>query len=825
MNPPDAVSTGTSRRADIWGVASLIVIVVIATGFRWYYDNWLTDFDIFTFFLPNWGYLGARLSQFEIPMWNPYLSSGTPFAGDPSGGWMYLPVMFSFSLFGVVTAFKVNVLLQALIGGIATYAFGRRIGFAPLAAAIASIGYAIGPNLYGSTYYTTVGGQIAAFIPVGLVGVEFALRADRWSARLGWSALAGIAISQMFASWPGQGLMYGIIIIGGWMVWRWQFESIPAVGTRQQHLTRLVATGLAMSAFALAFGAAGILPRLDFNAHSNIAGGDYSQVAGGNYSATAFPLARTLQAMFQDAFIQRPYGYSTAIIILALFAILTGRRRFGVPFFALISIVFIDITASESIFRPMLDIVPGFEHIHGHRPIASIWIMAIAPSMLAGAGMQYLLEGRHERWPWLRRLAPLAISAGICLWLVESGYPIGKVPLVMGSLATLLIILPLLSFPPAWQARKPQLVRGIGIGLLALTLLYPNGIDMGRTLANPESGTPGHPIGDYVRPLGKDDPTQDTIATVLSTSDPGTAAAFLQQQQEQEQESGNPFRYAGYAGIGYGKYESYSLNRMEPGVVAVLVNGRSVFLGLEQVSGYNPMHLAYYADYVEVMNGAAQDYHWNDVFAYAITDSPLFDMLNVRYVLVDATIPPDREDVSAIAAKLTEVYRDDAVIVYENPFAFPRAWIVHDVRDNGDGDGLDQLANSSANGHEVAFVNGPLPQVALGDGSIAESAVVTSRNEESMTIRASSNGDGLLVLSEVYEHNWKAWVDGKEVDILRTNHALRGIPLPAGDHIVELKYQPRALFIGIWITGGGIIAILGVWTWGAIDYRRRSKEW
>ncbi|MEJ7839526.1 MAG: hypothetical protein WKF81_11960, partial [Thermomicrobiales bacterium] len=160
--------------------------------------------------------------------------------------------------------------------------------------------------------------QITALMPVGLLCVEAALQAERRSAWIGWSAGAGVAIAQMFASWPGQGLLYGVAIIGGWMLWRWLVEPTSEPGSRTTHLRKLIGIGLVLSAVTVVFGAAGILPRLDFNNLSNIPGGDYSNVLGGTYSESASPPVRTLQAMLQDGYIMRPYGYGTAIVILTV---------------------------------------------------------------------------------------------------------------------------------------------------------------------------------------------------------------------------------------------------------------------------------------------------------------------------------------------------------------------------------------------------------------------------------------------------------------------------------------------------------------------------
>ena len=70
-----------------------------------------------------------------------------------------------------------------------------------------------------------------------------------------------------------------------------------------------------------------------------------------------------------------------------------------------------------------------------------------------------------------------------------------------------------------------------------------------------------------------------------------------------------------------------------------------------------------------------------------------------------------------------------------------------------------------------------------------------------MTIRTETAAPGFLVVSEVYEQGWRGYVDGEPVEVLPTNHALRGVAVPAGEHEVELRYEPRSLRLGLWISG------------------------
>jgi len=53
------------------------------------------------------------------------------------------------------------------------------------------------------------------------------------------------------------------------------------------------------------------------------------------------------------------------------------------------------------------------------------------------------------------------------------------------------------------------------------------------------------------------------------------------------------------------------------------------------------------------------------------------------------------------------------------------------------------------------------------------------------------------VFSEVfYARGWKAWVDDREVPIIRTNYALRGLSIPPGRHIIRFVFHPLSYYVG-----------------------------
>lgn len=74
---------------------------------------------------------------------------------------------------------------------------------------------------------------------------------------------------------------------------------------------------------------------------------------------------------------------------------------------------------------------------------------------------------------------------------------------------------------------------------------------------------------------------------------------------------------------------------------------------------------------------------------------------------------------------------------------------------------------------------------------------LTKYKPNELTYKSKTASEQLAVFSEVYyDKGWKAYVDGKEQPYFRANYILRAMKIPAGEHEIVFKFEPRAYYMG-----------------------------
>jgi hypothetical protein len=95
---------------------------------------------------------------------------------------------------------------------------------------------------------------------------------------------------------------------------------------------------------------------------------------------------------------------------------------------------------------------------------------------------------------------------------------------------------------------------------------------------------------------------------------------------------------------------------------------------------------------------------------------------------------------------------------------------------------------------------------------------MVERDHTRVQVQVQTATDGLLVLADPWYPQWKVSVDGRPAELVRVDHAFRGVRVPAGTHRVVFSYEDRALQVGLVVSAVSVLGLAGLWLW-----RRRGQ--
>ncbi|RFS18724.1 hypothetical protein DVR12_27150 [Chitinophaga silvatica] len=197
----------------------------------------------------------------------------------------------------------------------------------------------------------------------------------------------------------------------------------------------------------------------------------------------------------------------------------------------------------------------------------------------------------------------------------------------------------------------------------------------------------------------------------------------------------------------------------------------------KNIGGYSPAKLWIYQDLI--------------THQIAKNNMKVLNMLNTKYFIVPGA--------------------KGQPMAQRNPDAYGNAWFVKDIvwapDANSEMKTLDYL-----NTRDSAVIDKRF-QAQVGNfkpGADSSASIKLTKYGLNKLEYASHNSqDGLAVFSEIYyPAGWEATVDGKPADIIRTDYALRAIKVPAGDHKIEMKFEPKTYFKGLKIAGISSITLI-----------------
>ena len=730
LDAPTSASVTAERLLTSYREAVVVVgLLALTTLAEWALlrGHVVAGLDSLTQFYPWYELVGATLREGRLPSWNLYSMAGGPLAGNPLSGWAYLPAMLAFTALPFSKAVVAYQLIHVLLATLATYALARALSLGVAGATLAAVAYGQSGLITSEAACCFAFASVGAWLPVLLLGTELAIRAEVWRARVrGWS-LGALALSQILASWLGQGSYYALLVFGSFVLFRVLAHAaghpIPRTGRARWALAmvgRLALQGAMPVLLGVALAAAGLLPRIEVNTLSSLAGGyaaEDQRVGGWSVREWA-------------NLIEPGYWYA-GLSVAALAALALWLARRSVLTWYLLTLggaILVLATPGPTPLHELLGLLPGFARLHPHLPDRIVTVFMLVPGLLAGLAMDRLV--RVPRVGWL--VAVLCTSVAFADLRIEREHTF------------------------AGYAEAEGVHR-----------LMPVDLD--------------------------------------AYYEPTPAARFLQERLRAE----GPFRYFGYGLDASGL--AYTQRFSDPAMVRLGVNNRAVSDRLLDVQGYDAVHLARFDEFLRVANGREQNYHNADVFAPGLR-SPLLDLLAARYVVTPSGADTAADDTPLDEPRFTAVYDDSQTRVLRNDRALPWAWVVHEARTTSQSKALALLDRGEIDPRRIVLLDAPVDGLSAGAEATGtgDAATVIAYEADRLLVRTETTADGILVLSEVAYPGWVATVDGSPAPIHVANGLLRAVPLPAGAHLVELRFESPTLRIGVGISAMTAALLLGV---------------
>lgn len=777
-------------RAD-WRRARRLAYAVFAIAWCFLAWPWLSGhvtipYDAKALFQAQLQFLATSLHTGQSPFWNPYSFLGFPQVADPQS--LIFTPAFVLAYLVKTPSFALldwYVMLLVGAGGCAMLALCSDRGWHPAAALVAALTFAFGGAAAWRLQHI---GQLQSYAFLAIILWCFLRALDRRSGA--WAAGAGLAAGTMLAA-PNQ-----VALLGSYSLVVIYVAHIFQGSNPKQELAATVRLALVAGSVAIAIAAVPIALTYFFLQESNRPVIAFAEAARGSLhpaSLLTFLIGDLFGALNPGVDYWGPYSphwnkdeltlsqnmcqiYSGIVPALLLFVIGIIRRhlldRQVRVYTALLMFgILYSLGAYTPTFRFLYDVLPGVRDFR--RPADGTFLIAAMISIITGYLVHLWLTCRIRRVSDLVKALEFlaigglfALSFAIAVW--QGKTDVAWQPMLLALLWTGAAGL-LLQIPDSW-ARKGTFGMVIVLAFFVAADLRLN------NAANASTGV---------------SPSQ--IDGVLSAESSNRTIAYLKANTRREM--GSQWRdRVELLGLGFDWQNAASVHR------------------LENTLGYNPFRIGLVSRAI-----GARDYN---VGVDQRTFVPLFpsyrsllsDMLGLRYIASGA--PLEEVDSRLRPDDVRLVMRTADAYIYENDRVLPRVLLVPQAmpadfdRILADGrwpdfDPRQTVLISPVHADLVSQFpasNPGAPAPTKGDR-----AVIARYDHARIDVKTMANGPRLLVINDVWHPWWNASVDGREARLVQANAIFRAVPVPAGEHIVTLEFNPMRGMFG--------------------DLRRRARKW
>lgn len=165
--------------------------------------------------------------------------------------------------------------------------------------------------------------------------------------------------------------------------------------------------------------------------------------------------------------------------------------------------------------------------------------------------------------------------------------------------------------------------------------------------------------------------------------------------------------------------------------------------------------------------------------------------------------------------------------VQQNPQAMGNVWFVNNIKMVNNAD-EESAALTDFNPAQTAVVDKRFEEYLQGFNAVVDSNAriqLTEYEPNHLTYSSNSSSPNLAVFSEVYyndEKGWNAYIDSEKVPHIRANYILRALKVPAGQHTIEFKFEPKSFYSGSMISYAASTVILLLVVAAAVQWWREE---
>jgi hypothetical protein len=266
--------------------------------------------------------------------------------------------------------------------------------------------------------------------------------------------------------------------------------------------------------------------------------------------------------------------------------------------------------------------------------------------------------------------------------------------------------------------------------------------------------------------------------------------ANIQYLMDQQRASDEPFKVLGMAG--------------GPGMDGTGQDVKPGLRGLDLAAGHHPNDLARYRELIGMVGSGVPANLFVD--GTAAPNLPLLSLLNVRYVIWPVHRFggfPAGEPVMATSLDGQTAYE----AVYEIP-TLPRARLVGEAVVLSDEEAMSYILSPEFRPAEEVVLSEE-PPVALSGEPVEGDVEWIEKGPNRLRLHVRSDRPALLVVADKWFPAWKGRVGREEVPVLRANHSLRALPIPAGENEVELWFDGGTLMGPLILSLVSLVLVFG----------------